>query len=143
MGGVGRGRGRGRRGADSHLHPVEVLGSQSLGDGDGALVGGARSGGGARDVAREGSSLAIVDVQQLSRGWRSDGSHAATGDTAGGVGDGGRAGNQVGGGIALGADRAGLQVVTLEAWQKQVGGVASVGGGSAGQEKISVSAHCD
>lgn len=129
-------------GAESHVHPVEVLRSESVGDGDGTLLRGARSRGGARDVAGEGSSLAVVDIEQLGGSGGRDGGHAAAGDTAGRGGDGSRAGHQVGGGIALGAHRASLQVVALEARQQKVGRVAGVGGGGAGQENVSVSAHC-
>lgn len=45
------------------------------------------------------SLAVVVDVDQLHRGRRSDGSQAIAGDTAGGGGDGLGASHQVGGGI--------------------------------------------
>jgi hypothetical protein len=70
-----------------------------VGDGDSTVLSHARGRGSAGNVAGDGGSVALaIRVDQLHRGRGSDGSHASTGNTAGG--NAGRASHQVSGGIA-------------------------------------------
>jgi hypothetical protein len=99
-----------------------------------------------------------VDVAELHGSRGGNRSHALAGDTAGRGGHGLGAGDTVGSRISLlrivsrlladstsrgtyGADDTGLEVLALEAGQKEVCSVTSSNGGSAGQQSDRVETH--